>query len=186
MRLVHTTLTPRPPRSAQSRRRAVRIARRLVQRDPIVRRAHARWRVGLLTFLSGSDVATLVTAPVVYTVVLPVALLDLSVTLYQAICFRAWGIARVRRARYLVIDRHKLAYLNLVEKLNCLYCSYTNGVFEYVSEVAARTEQYWCPIKHARTVRHPHGHYHAFVEYGDAAGYRGRMGTLRQRIRAHR
>ena len=29
---------------------------------------------------------------------------------------------RVRRSRYFVIDRHHLAYLNGIEKLNCVYC----------------------------------------------------------------
>jgi hypothetical protein len=30
--------------------------------------------------------------------------------------------------------------------------AYANGVFAYVREVGSRTEQYWCPIKHARRV----------------------------------
>jgi hypothetical protein len=110
----------------------------------------------------------------------PIALLDLWISVYQAICFRAFGIARVRRSAYIVIDRQHLAYLNAIEKLNCVYCGYANGVFAYVREIAGRTEQYWCPIRHARRVRAPHIHYRHFVDYGDADGYRRRLIPLRQ------
>ena len=65
-------------------------------------------------------------------------------------CFPIYGIERVQRRRYFAIDRHTLAYLNAIEKANCLYCSHANGVIAYVREVAARTEQYWCPIKHCQ------------------------------------
>ena len=37
--------------------------------------------------------------------------------------------------------------------INCIYRSYANGLCSYVTEVAARTEQHWCPIKHARRLR---------------------------------
>lgn len=80
---------------------------------------------------------------------MPFVILDLGVSVYQAVCFTVWHMQRVRRADYVVIDRHRLPYLNLIEKLNCLYCSYANGVIAYTREVASRTEQYWCPIKHA-------------------------------------
>ena len=62
-----------------------------------------------------------------------------------------------RACRYVVVDRHRLAYLNVIEKANCMCCSYGNGVIAYVSEIAARTEQYWCPIKPSRCVAAPHG-----------------------------
>ena len=68
-----------------------------------------------------------------------------------------------------MIDRHRLAYLNAIEKANCVYCGYANGLLAYVREVTARTEQYWCPIRHARPIRAPHRHYQRFFDYGDAA-----------------
>jgi hypothetical protein len=87
----------------------------------------------------------------------------------------------VPRATYIVIDRH-LAYLNGIEKLNCVYCGYANGVFAYVREIAGRTEQYWCPIRHAKRVRTPHGHYHRFVDSGDAEGYHRQLPALRHEL----
>jgi hypothetical protein len=89
----------------------------------------------------------------------------------------------VPRRPYFTVDRHKLAYLNGIEKLNCTFCSYANGLIAYVREVAARTEQYWCPIKHARAIPAPHQRYHAFLDYGDAPGYRKKLPALRHAMR---
>jgi hypothetical protein len=126
---------------------------------------------------------TVLTAPVIYSLAVPFVVMDAWVSFYQAVCFRAWGIARVRRSRYFAIDRHKLAYLNGIEKLNCLFCSYANGLIAYVREIAARTEQYWCPIHHARRVRHPHDYYKAFAPYGDPEAYHRVLPRLRQSLR---
>jgi hypothetical protein len=86
----------------------------------------------------------------------------------------------VKRQRYIVIDHQSLAYLNLIEKLNCLYCGYFNGLIAYVREVAARTEQYWCPVKHARRLAAMHSRYGKFLEYGDAEGYRRQLEEIRR------
>jgi hypothetical protein len=115
--------------------------------------------------------------------VVPLALLDLFLTLYQAACFPVYGIAKVRRADYLIFDRSQLAYLNAIEKLNCAYCSYANGLIGYLREIAGRTEQYWCPIKHARRVVAAHRHYAQFVDYGDAEAYQRALPDLRPALR---
>ena len=117
------------------------------------RHAHARLRQRIPPFLRESSPLTILTAPVIYSLIVPVALLDLWVSAYQSICFRAYGIAPVPRSAYIVIDRHHLAYLNAIEKANCMFCGYANGVFAYTREIAGRTEQYWCPIRHAKRVR---------------------------------
>jgi len=148
-----------------------------------VRLAHQRLKQSIPRFLRESRPLNIVAAPLVYSMVFPIALLDLWISVYQAICFRAFGIAPVRRSAYVVIDRQHLAYLNVIEKLNCVYCGYANGVFAYVREIAARTEQYWCPIRHASRVRAPHAHYRHFVDYGDPAGYRRRLIPLRHELK---
>jgi hypothetical protein len=135
-----------------------------------VRLAHNRLKQSLPAFIRESSPLNLLTAPVIYSLIVPIALLDLWISIYQALCFPIFGIARVRRSTYIVIDRHHLAYLNAIEKVNCVYCGYANGVIAYVREVAGRTEQYWCPIRHAKRVRAPHTHYRKFVDYGDARG----------------
>jgi hypothetical protein len=55
-------------------------------------------------------------------------------------------------------------------------------VFAYVREIAGRTEQYWCPIRHAKRVLAPHPHYREFVDYGDAAGYQRQLPLLRAKL----
>ena len=106
--------------------------------------------------------------------------LDFFVSVFQAVCFPIYGIAKIRRADYFVFDRHHLAYLNALEKLNCAYCSYANGLIAYTREIAARTEQYWCPIKHARRVIGTHARYALFDDYGDAEGYQDAAGQAAQ------
>lgn len=143
------------------------------------RAARVRWRA----FLGAARPMVILTAPVIYALILPFALLDLFVTIYQAICFRVYGIARVRRRDHIVIDRQQLAYLNGLQKLNCVYCGYCNGLISYVREIAGRTEQYWCPIKHARRVSGAHDRYGSFADYGDSDGYNSRSGALRDGMR---
>ena len=115
--------------------------------------------------------------------IVPIVLLDAWVTAYQWLCFPLFGIRKVVRRQYIVIDRHKLAYLNWIEKLNCVYCGYANGVFAYVREITGRTEAYWCPIKHGRDTRNAHAHYQQFARYGDAAGYQRRLPALRRSLK---
>lgn len=139
-----------------------------------------RYKVGLFRFLRRSRLLVVLTSPIIYCGWVPFLLMDLFVTVYQAICFPVYGIPRARRADYMVFDREDLPYLNLIEKLNCFFCSYCNGVAAYTREVAARTEQYWCPIKHARRLRGAHDRYPKFFDYGDAAAFRAGLLRLRR------
>ncbi len=142
--------------------------------EEILRR-HRELRTRLSTYILHARPLVIITAPVIYAMIVPFALLDLFVTIYQAVCFPVYGIPKVERRTYLVFDRHHLAYLNALEKLNCAYCAYANGLIAYVREIAGRTEQYWCPIKHARRVIGAHPRYVTFEDYGDAEGYRSRL-----------
>jgi len=100
-----------------------------------------RFKTGAIAYLFTANWLSVLTAPVIYALLFPILLLDLSITVYQHICFRAYGLARVKRGDYFVYDRTHLAYLNLIEKINCAYFSYGNGVMAYGREVVARTEQ---------------------------------------------
>jgi hypothetical protein len=151
--------------------------------DAEVTKLQRRYRTDLVRYIIGANIGHLLTAPLIYSLILPFALLDLMVTVYQWGCFPVYRIPKVRRCDYIAIDRQHLAYLNALEKLNCVYCGYGNGVIAYVREVAARTEQYWCPIKHARRTLDPHRHSEAFVDYGDATVYRERLQALRAALR---
>lgn len=139
-----------------------------------------RQRIGLWRYCRQSRLSVLLTAPVIYAGWPVFALLDLFVTVYQAICFPVYRIPKVRRRDYLIFDRSDLPYLNAVEKFNCFYCSYGNGVIAYAREIAARTEQYWCPIKHARRLYGAHDRYPSFFEHGDAEAFRQGLDRLRR------
>ena len=142
-------------------------------------RRHRELKTALSTYLWNARPLVILTAPVIYAMIVPFMLLDLFVTIYQAVCFPIYGIPKVKRADYFAFDRGHLAYLNALEKLNCAYCSYANCLIAYVREIAARTEQYWCPIKHARRVTGSHERYMRFDDYGDAEGYQKRAEELR-------
>lgn len=132
------------------------------------------------TYVRDSRFLILLTIPVIWALILPVVLLDLFMFVYQAICFPIYGVPRVKRSDYIRLDRRHLAYLNWMEKLNCEYCGYANGLFAYATEIAARTEQYWCPIKHALRMNSLHSRYHYFFDYGDAERYRQQIETVRR------
>ncbi len=127
-----------------------------------------------------SRLPTILTAPVIWSCLFPALAMDLVMSFYQAVCFPVYGLPKVRRRDYIILDRRYLSYLNIIEKANCVYCGYFNGVIAYAREIAARTEQYWCPIKHARRVKSVHSRYKKFFDYGDAARYREQIETLRR------
>jgi hypothetical protein len=169
--------------NAVQQRWRFRIEAGRVRFDHEIHAAHRRLKQSIPRFLRDSSISNLLTAPAIYSLIVPIAILDVWITIYQAICFRAYGIARVPRSAYIVIDRQHLAYLNTIEKFNCMYCGYANGVLAYVREVAGRTEQYWCPIRHAHRVRAPHTQYRHFIDYGDAEGYHRRLIPLRDELK---
>ena len=141
---------------------------------------HRLFKKPLWTFLRGVHPLVILTSPIIYLGWIPFILMDLFVTLFQAICFPVYRIPKVRRSDYLIFDREGLPYLNAIEKFNCFYCSYGNGIAAYTREVAARTEQYWCPIKHARRIRSAHGRYPSFFDHGDAEAFAQGLNRLRR------
>jgi len=133
---------------------------------------HQRLRKNIFPYLGEYTVPVVLTAPIIYSTVFALLILDLFLTLYQWICFPVYGIERVKRRDFIVIDRHQLAYLNAVEKFNCVFCGYANGLLAYSAEIASLTEAFWCPIKHAARTRGLHPRTEDFVDHMDAAGYR--------------
>jgi hypothetical protein len=145
-----------------------------------------RFKSGIFGYLRHARLLNILTAPIIYAGLVPVILLDLFLWAYQGICFPIYGIAKVKRSDYLVFDRTDLPYLNIIEKCNCFYCSYVNGLAAFLREIAARTEQYWCPIKHARRIRDAHSHYPRFFEFGDAESYGKGLARLRDELNEHK
>jgi hypothetical protein len=147
--------------------------------DREVKRQHKRIATKISRYLKDADILNILTIPFIWACLPPALLLDGAVSLFQAVCFPIYKIPKVKRSSYIVIDRYALSYLNGIEKLNCTYCGYFNGLIAYIHEIAGRTEQYWCPIKHARRTNGFHSRYSKFLEYGDAEGYRREIEKVR-------
>jgi len=147
-----------------------------------IRELQRKHRKGLVKYIIEAKFQHVISAPIIYSIIIPIFFIDISVTLYQHICFRLYGMPLVKRSKYLVIDRQHLGYLNALEKLNCMYCGYGNGVMSYVREIIARTEQYWCPIKHANKILDAHSRTENYVDYGDASAYREKLVELRKAV----
>ena len=93
----------------QEERWHYRVHRGRVWFDREVRRAHRRARQNIPAYIGEGSFLSLLTTPVTYSLMAPLVLLDVWVTMYQCVCFPVYGIARVPRRAYFVIDRHKLA-----------------------------------------------------------------------------
>ena len=148
-----------------------RIEGTKVRFENAIKQAHKTLRVGVIRWLRESQLRNIVSAPFIYAMIIPFALLDLGISAYQFICFPLYRIPKVKRRTYIVLDRHGLGYLNFIEKFNCLYCGYANGLLAYSREIAARTEEYWCPVKHASKILDPHRRYARFADFGDPDDY---------------
>ena len=142
-----------------------------VQFEEETRRYHQTLATKIHAYFANASILNILTLPIIWFCLVPALFLDIVVSFYHSICFRVYDIPRVKRSDYIVIDQQSLQYLNWIEKVNCVYCSYFNGLIAWVQEIAARTEQYWCPIKHARKLSAIHSRYHKFLAYGDGANY---------------
>ncbi len=158
------------------------IRGRRVEFEHSIKTAHQKLKKSVFKWLVTNRPQNLITGPIIYSMVLPMMVLDLLVTLYQWTCFPIYGITKVQRANFIVFDRHHLGYLNLIEKFHCTYCEYGNGLMSYMTEILARTEEYFCPIKHAHKILGTHNRYNRFLDYGDAADYEKKLEEFRMNL----
>jgi hypothetical protein len=136
----------------------------------------------LLAWFREIPLLHLLTSPLIYAMVIPAILFDLILFIYQQVVFRVFKFKFLKRSDYIVFDRHYLGYLNPIEKLNCMYCSYFNGLMHYASAIASRTELYFCPIKHAKKIVYKHEYYDDFLAYGDEDKYQKKLQALRDTL----
>jgi len=150
-----------------------------VEFESTVKAAHRKLKNNLFRWLVTNRPQNLITGPIIYSMIFPMLLFDLFVSFYQMTCFPIYGITKVKRSDYIVFDRHQLGYLNFIEKFHCTYCEYGNGLMGYMGEILARTEEYFCPIKHAHKILGAHGRSNRFLAYGDAADYEVKLEEYR-------
>ncbi len=135
----------------------------------------------LLAWFRDIPLLHLLASPLVYAMVIPAILFDIILFVYQQVIFRIFKFKFIKRSDYILFDRQYLGYLNSIEKLNCLYCSYFNGLMQYAAAIAGRTELYFCPIKHAKKVAYQHDYYDEFFSYGDEDKYQEKLEEIRKK-----
>jgi hypothetical protein len=150
--------------------------------EQAIKNAHLKVRMGIFRWFLTVRPLNYFTMPIIYGMAIPLVIFDLSVSFYQISCFPVYRIAKVKRSDFIVYDHHLLAYLNIIEKAHCLYCSYAVGLLAYATEIVARTEQYFCPIKHARKVLNTPSRYANFLEYGEEDGFHVKLEKFRREL----
>lgn len=144
------------------------------------KRAQLRqWRAGFFQTIFPIKWTHLLSAPFIYVMIFPAIIFHICIEIYHQVCFRLYAISRVNYRDYFINDRQLLPYLNWFEKINCIYCSYFGNLLQYATEIAGRTERYWCPIKFSRRVDHAHSQYPLFADYLDAETFRTKAESLR-------
>lgn len=166
----------------QEGRLLYKIRGKRVEFEHAIAEAHLHLKVGVFRWILTVRPQNFLTVPIIYSMIVPLALFDLCITFYQVTCFPIYGISKVRRSDYIVMDHQLLAYLNIIEKIHCVYCSYGNGMIAYAREITARTEQYFCPIKHAQKLLGSHDRYTRFLGYGEADGYHAKLEEFRTEL----
>ena len=124
---------------------------------------------------SGRRIRHLLSYPFLYMLIIPLIITDILIEIYHRICFPLYKIPLVKRSNYIKIDKHKLKYLRITEKIGCVYCGYANGWANYSSKIAGETEKYWCGIKHKKYKGFVEPKHHkSFVKYGDEREFKKR------------
>lgn len=125
------------------------------------------FRIPVWKYIIPKDIRHCISMPFIYMMIIPAVILDVFITIYNLTAIPLYRIPRIKRKDHFIYDRQYLDYLNVLQKINCLYCSYVNGLFSYASEIGARTERYWCPIKAAHNPKSYHSFYKDFADYGN-------------------
>ena len=153
-----------------------------VEFEKSMQETHRRLKTNFFRWLVTNRPQNLITGPIIYAMIIPLMITDIFITFYQLTCFPIYGIKKVRRADYIIFDRQQLHYLNFIEKFHCTYCAYGSGMIAYISEIVARTEQYFCPIKHARKILGTHARYARFLDFGEAENYENKLEEYRRAL----
>ena len=159
-----------------------KIAGKRIEFEKSIRKAHKKLKTSWFYWLITVSPRHLLSGPFIYGLIIPLLIFDIGVSVYQSVCFRLYGISLVKRSNHIIFDHQHLAYLNIFEKFHCLYCSYATGLISYAREIASRTEQYWCPIKHAHKLVDVHHRYADFLDFGNAEDYQKNIVEIRKKL----
>jgi len=101
---------------------------------------------------------------IMYGMIIPIIIMDLSTRVYQLVYFNAANIPLIPSSDYISFDRWDLTKLSLIQKINCQYCSYANGIAAWTKAVVNQTELYSCAIKNHHQ-KNGQEHHKDFISY---------------------
>lgn len=94
-------------------------------------------------------VAQTISSVAILSMIIPLLMIDVTFSLYQAIYFTICDIPKISKKDYITFDRGRLLKLTLLQRMSCHYCDYANGLMAWAKAVANMTEVYSCAIKHS-------------------------------------
>jgi len=114
-------------------------------------------------------VIILLLMPLLWTLIIPLMVTDIWIEMYHRILFPLYKLPYVKRSDYIqIMDRARLPYLNIIQKIYCMYCGYANGIVRYRVQIAGETEHYRCGIQHQKRKNFiVEEHQKDFAKYGD-------------------
>jgi hypothetical protein len=101
-----------------------------------------KYKKSIFDTLFSAEIREILSIPFIYSMIIPAFILDIFLFIYQQTAFRLYKIPLVKRKDFIIYDRHKLPYLNWIQKINYIYCSYFNWLMQFSVEVVWRTEKY--------------------------------------------
>ena len=139
-----------------------------------------KYKKSAIDSIFSARVRDILSIPFIYSMLIPAFILDIFLFIYQQTALRLYKIPLVKRNDFIIFDRHKLPYLNWIQKINCIYCSYFNWLMQFAVEVGWRTEKYWCPIKHAKRKYWEHNWENNFASYGDVEWFKNTFCSIKE------
>jgi len=92
------------------------ITKRRVYFEENVIIRHKEYTKQLFNYITDAKLKHILSTPFIWICIVPVALMDITISLYQAICFPIYGIPKVKRQDYIVFDRQYLNYFESYRK----------------------------------------------------------------------
>jgi hypothetical protein len=132
-----------------------------------IRDRNKTFRIPAWKYAIPVNIRHILALPFIYMMIVPAITLDFFLTIYNWTALPLCHIPVVKRKELIVYDRQFLDYLNWIQKIHCIYCTYVNGVFAYAVEIGGRTERYWCPIKAAHKPKVHNNWYNDYADYGN-------------------
>src|SRR3989339_1684221 len=80
------------------------------------RKRNLKFRIPVWKYVFPRNFRHLLSMPFIYMMIVPVVILDIFVTVYQAFAFPLCHIPKARRSEFIIFDRRFLDYLNWIQK----------------------------------------------------------------------